>query len=145
MKTIIYFLLVCFLFVCPLFSEDTPESLYQQTEALYNQIKDEGPSIKNIPKYKEISRLLKEITDKNPEDKELLKKTYQLLITSYDRQAKYPEKHLSLIKYAKLISNNDKEKTSQVIQEEIDELYRQGEISEAKLLYKKFQSVLGNL
>jgi len=136
MRRIIYLLFFFILCVCSLFSEETPEILYQKAETLYHQIPDKTPSIKNIPRYKEISDHLEQIIRKNPEGKELLKETYQLLIVSYDHQAKYPEKHQSMKKYAQLLYPEDKEKQAEMIKKEADRLGEQGEIAEAITIYR---------
>ncbi|MFA5646503.1 MAG: tetratricopeptide repeat protein [Candidatus Ratteibacteria bacterium] len=115
----------------------TPEVVYQKTEIAYTRIPKEGPSIKSIPNYKEITDLLEQITEKKATaGAELLQKTYHMMTDSYDKQARYPEKHRAMKEYAALKYPNDKEQQAQWLKQQADGLRDKGEISEAITLYR---------
>lgn len=117
-------------------SEKGPDILYRKAEILYNQIEDKTQKIENIPKYKEITDLLKRIINKNPKDKKLLADTYKLMITCYDREVKYSEKHHAMEKYGETIYPQDTEKQAEWMKQEADKLREEGEIAEAIMFYR---------
>jgi len=123
-------ILVLFLLSGSLCYSQTPDQLYRKAQTLYNQLPDKTPSIRNIPKYKEISDLLEEAINKNPDNKELLKKTYPLLIISYDHQARYPEKHHTMKQYAQTLYPQDKEQQAEYLKQQADKLKNEGELAE---------------
>lgn len=64
------------------------------------------------------------------------------MIDSYDKQARYPEKHNAMKQYAELLYSEDKEQQAQWLKQQADGLRDKGEISEAITLYRLL--TLGN-
>jgi outer membrane protein assembly factor BamD (BamD/ComL family) len=118
------------------YSLEIPEELYLKAETLYNSIPDKTQSMKNIPRHKGITDLLEQVAGKRPESKELLQKTYHLMIDSYDKQARYPEKHNAMRKYAAILYSEDKEQQAHWMKQQADKLLEEGETLEAITLYR---------
>jgi TolA-binding protein len=119
------------------YSQETAKELYKKAEMLYGDIPGKTHTIKNIPKYKEITDLLEQITEKKQTaGTELLQKTYHLMIDSYDKQARYPEKHNAIKQYAILKYLEEKEQQAQWLKQQADKLMEEGETAEAIILYR---------
>jgi TolA-binding protein len=119
------------------YSLEIPEELYLKAETLYNSIPNKTQSITNIPKYKEITDILEQITEKEQTaGTELLQKTYQMMINSYDKQARYTGKHNAMKQFAALKYPEDKEQQAQWLKQQADKLMEEGETAEAITLYR---------
>jgi tetratricopeptide (TPR) repeat protein len=136
MKNISLKILVLFLLSATLCYSQTSEQLYRKAQTLYNRIQDKTPSITSIPRYEEISGLLEKAVNKNSDKKELLKEIYPLLITAYDRQARYPDKHKTMQRYAETLYPRDREKQARWVKQQADKLRSEKETAEAITLYR---------
>lgn len=115
----------------------TPEVLYWKVETLYNRMPEKRQAIKNIPRHKEVTDLLEQVVEKKQiAGAELLQKTYYLMIDSYDKQARYPEKHNAMKQYATLEYQKDQEQQAQWLKQQADKLLGEGATVEAITLYR---------